>query len=350
MLYAGRILCGVGMGAEGTVHPIYVCELASPAFRGPLAASGVIVITTGVLLSYTLGTFMSWKLCAWVFLSVHVLMAVLVFIIPESPSWMIHKKLYEKAEEALKWLGRDHDEFIGEVELDFKTRMEKVSKRQNGGYQEDDDGEVCCGGGGNVLSNTLSKTTLVPFFIIVSLFLIQNWSGFIVTIMNTVVIFQDARIELNEFQATILVGGVQVVGTFLGTLVLNISGRRPLLLLSSGLCSLFMGLLGTVFFLKEHEPESVIVTSAGSWLPLVCLIGFTFSFTLGLGPVPWVLVGELFPANVRLCSSILKILSTDGLCRSYCAGLSTCCCYTFIFLANYSYPYFVQEIGNYGKI
>ena len=72
MLYAGRVLCGLGMGVEGTVHPVYVCELCSPAYRGPLAASGVIVITAGVLLSYVLGTFISWKLCAWVFLGVHV--------------------------------------------------------------------------------------------------------------------------------------------------------------------------------------------------------------------------------------------------------------------------------------
>ena len=49
------------------------------------------------------------------------------------------------------------------------------------------------------------------------------------------------------------------------------------------------------------------------------LAGFTFSFTLGLGPVPWVLVGEIFPVSVR----------------SACAGVSTCFCFTFIFLANF---------------
>ena len=95
-------------------------------FLGPLAASGVIVITAGVLVSYILGSLISWKICAWIFLSVHILMAILVFVIPESPSWMIHKKLYSKAEEALTWLGRDRDEFLGEVEIDFKTRLEKV--------------------------------------------------------------------------------------------------------------------------------------------------------------------------------------------------------------------------------
>ena len=173
---------------------------------------------------------------------------------------------------------------------------------------------------------------MAPFIIIVTLFLIQNWSGFIVTIMYTVLIFEEAQIDLNEFQATMIIGLVQVVGTTVGTIVLNIAGRRTLLLMSCAGCSLFMGMLGTTFFLKEHEPDSEIVTVAGAWLPLASLIGFTLFFTIGLGPVPWVLVGELYPASVR----------------SYCAGVSTCSCYIFIFLANFSYPYLIQEIGSYG--
>ena len=150
-----------------------------------------------------------------------------------------------------------------------------------------------------IMGRLFCKQTVVPLIIIVILFLIQNWSGFIVTIMYTVVIFEKSKIDIDEFQATILVGCVQVLGTTFGTIILNIVGRRSLLMFSSGLCSLFMGMLGTIFFLKQHEPESVIVTNAGSWLPLACLVGFTFTFTIGLGPVPWVLVGELFPANVR---------------------------------------------------
>ena len=49
---------------------------------------------------------------------------------------------------------------------------------------------------------------------------------------------------------------LQVLGTSLATLLLNVAGRRPLLMISTGLCSLFMGMLGTIFFLKEHEPQS----------------------------------------------------------------------------------------------
>ena len=55
---------------------------------------------------------------------------------------------------------------------------------------------------------------------------------------------------------SVLTSLLQVLGTSLATLLLNVAGRRPLLMVSTGLCSLFMGMLGTIFFLKEHEPQS----------------------------------------------------------------------------------------------
>ena len=106
---------------------------------GPLASSGVIVITAGVLKAYILGTYIHWKLCAWIFLSVQLVLAVLVFIIPESPSWLVHKKYYSRADDALKWLGRDQEEFASEVEQDIQERMSKIVNSQ-GGHRDSDPG------------------------------------------------------------------------------------------------------------------------------------------------------------------------------------------------------------------
>ena len=53
-------------------------------------------------------------------------MAVLVFPIPESPSWLVTKRLYARADRALAWLGRDQEEFATEIEQDLQQRMNKV--------------------------------------------------------------------------------------------------------------------------------------------------------------------------------------------------------------------------------
>ncbi len=57
----GRLLVGLGMGLEGAIHPVYVCELADKKWRGSMAASGVIVITCGLTMAYVIGSFISWR-------------------------------------------------------------------------------------------------------------------------------------------------------------------------------------------------------------------------------------------------------------------------------------------------
>lgn len=56
-----RLVTGVGIGMGGVVQPIYACELAEPGSRGALAASGPIVITFGILLTYVMGSFVHWQ-------------------------------------------------------------------------------------------------------------------------------------------------------------------------------------------------------------------------------------------------------------------------------------------------
>ena len=57
-------------------------------------------------------------------------MAILVCMIPESPSWLLHKRLYERPDEALAWLGMDQEQFVTEVEMDMQHRLEKVENKK----------------------------------------------------------------------------------------------------------------------------------------------------------------------------------------------------------------------------
>ena len=88
-------------------------------------------------------------------------------------------------------------------------------------------------------------------------------------------------------------GSVQVIGATLGSVVVNIAGRRSLLIASTGLCSLSMGLLGTVFFLKKHEPESVIIQ----------VISFGIHSTMIHLFIPgcWVLASPGVPPHFYIC-------------------------------------------------
>ena len=60
-LMAGRFFVGMSLGMEGSIHCMYVCELSSKKYRGPLAASSVIILNLGFLLMYILGSSIHWQ-------------------------------------------------------------------------------------------------------------------------------------------------------------------------------------------------------------------------------------------------------------------------------------------------
>ena len=58
---AGRFFVGLSLGMEGSIHSMYICEIVSKRYRGPMVASGVVVINFGFLLVYILGSFTNWQ-------------------------------------------------------------------------------------------------------------------------------------------------------------------------------------------------------------------------------------------------------------------------------------------------
>ena len=60
-ILAGRFFVGLSLGMEGSIHSMYICEIVSKRYRGPMVASGVVVINFGFLLVYILGSFTNWQ-------------------------------------------------------------------------------------------------------------------------------------------------------------------------------------------------------------------------------------------------------------------------------------------------
>ncbi len=91
-------------------------------------------------------------------------------------------------------------------------------------------------------------------------------------------------------------GVIQVIGCAIATLIVNRVGRKFLLSISLTICSLTMSGMGTTSYFVQQN-QMVSPESALRWLSLVFLIVFVLGFTLGLGPVPWILIGELRPGD-----------------------------------------------------
>lgn len=148
------------------------------------------------------------------------------------------------------------------------------------------------------------KANRTGFFICLALMFFQQFSGINAVIFFSTQIFQAAGSSLDPAISTIIIGVVQVVSTILAALLVERAGRKVLLLQSSIVMSLCLTALGTYFHLKKNGHD----VSALGLIPLVSLMLFIVSFSLGYGPIPWMMMGELLGADVKSIATSITVL------------------------------------------
>jgi len=284
VIYAGRFCTGVCTGISSVVCPVYVAETATPSRRGFLGSCVQLMVTIGVMLVYVLGVSGSWR---WISISciimVVVWMILLVFV-PETPAHYIGQKRYREARESLEWLrGTIH------VDQEYEDILRSVEESAN----------LSAG-----LTDLVSSTNLAPFIISLWLMLGQQFSGMNAVMFYSGKIFEQAGSSLNDNVENIIVGAVQIVATIIAALVMDKAGRRILLNLSSSIMVLSISVLGVYFYIASI-PENKKLAESLDLLPVASLSLFVFAFSIGFGPIPWLMMSELFSPEVKpLASSI----------------------------------------------
>lgn len=154
-----------------------------------------------------------------------------------------------------------------------------------------------------------NKATVKATIVIVGLLCFLSFSGI------NVVIFYLKRILLDSGSKTInpnngqnIVGVIQVIMTFFSSLLVDRAGRRALLLISDVFMAVCIGALGYYFYLKEQGDEFV---EGLGLLPVASLSVYIVVFSVGFGPIPGVMMGELFTPDVKgLALGIICILGS----------------------------------------
>ncbi|XP_065344059.1 facilitated trehalose transporter Tret1-like [Cloeon dipterum] len=272
MLYSGRIICGASGGAFSVAAPVYVSEVAHPSLRGALGALFQLQVVMGVEMAYVIGPLVSvfWLTVISAILPVVTAVAVLIFS-PESPSFLLRKGRTNAAHDSLQWLWGN--------KCDLRTELNEMSR------QVSEERSV------SVKTIFLQKATMIC----VGLMAFQQFSGINAVIFFTEQIFAAAGGSVQGATAAAIVGAVQVGATFLSFLVVDKAGRRPLLLLSATVMAACNTTLGAFFFLKDRGQD---LSSLGM-LPVLAVCLYFLVFSLGFGPVPWIMVGELFAPEVK---------------------------------------------------
>ncbi|XP_011166297.1 facilitated trehalose transporter Tret1 [Solenopsis invicta] len=279
LLIIGRFICGVSGGAFCILTPIYIAEIADRDSRGRLLMYFHLLINCGIMYAFVIAHLLNEYDSAWRYnfiCAVTCLVVALVNLLPESPLGYLMKNNEVKAKNSLKWYrGPTYKDNVEIEELKYlASRSRKITI--------------------NVLKN---RNVTSAFFTCFFAFLIQQLSGVNIMIFNALTLFNvGGSGNLTGSEQTVLIGGVQILSCFLAIGLIDVVGRRTLLIVSSILMGLFLILLGWFYELRNRDPE---YDDIYFWMPPTWTTLFFATFNIGAGPISWALLGDVFPMQIR---------------------------------------------------
>ena len=282
MFYVGRFLTGFS-GAFSVLAPGFITELCQIEIRGALATSMQLMTMLGLLSTYSIGAYIDWRTLTIICSTVPVFSILSLTSIPRSPVFLLTKGLKEDARLSLQFYRgskADVDEELIKLEQSI-TEMKSVEQT----------------GMKKILTD---RTYLKPLILSLMLMMLQQLSGIKFIQSYIFQIFLNAGSHIDSNMSVIIVGVVQVTGTSVSALLVEKFGRRKLLILSEILISIAFWMLGSYCFLQEHFKSYILHLT---WLPLMSIITFSLAYSLGMGPLPWVLNAELFSKEAKASSS-----------------------------------------------
>lgn len=274
-LAIGRVVVGVAIGIASFTAPLYISEVSPPAIRGKLVSLNQLMITLGIVVSYLadygLADKEAWR---WMFGLAAIPALILLiglFFVPESPRWLMSRSQDDQARAVLQRIRESGDVSAELAEIKADLSM------QEGGWRE-------------LLNVSLRR----PLIIGIGLAIFQQFTGINTVIYYAPTIFQLAGLHSASaaILATVGVGVVNVLLTIVALRIIDRVGRRPLLLYGLVGMVISLGVLGAAFLLAGSS-------SIVAWLAVISLALYVACFAIGLGPVFWLLISEIYPLKIR---------------------------------------------------
>ena len=292
MLIGFRFLLGLSVGTASFVSPLFISEVSPPRIRGGLTSFNQMAIVTGILIAYIVnyafkGFPDQWRWMLGVAAIPGAILAVGMLTVPHTPRWLSLTGQQERAREVLERLRS------GDENADVDAELQAVEEAN----QAESDSTF----------RTLFEPRLRAVVVVaVVLALAQQFVGVNTVIYYAPTILSDTGLTNSAALAgTLVVGITNVVFTAIAVLLLDRVGRRALLLTGTAVLLVALVVLGTYF------SSSTLQDNYG-WVALAGLMLFIAGFAIGLGPVFWLMISEIFPTGVRSKAMSLATICNWG--------------------------------------
>ncbi|MSU68344.1 MAG: MFS transporter [Opitutia bacterium] len=276
MFIAARFIGGIGIGISTVAAPLYISEIAPPAYRGRLAGMFQFNIVFGIVMAFLsnaviarIGGEHAWRWMLGIAAVPSVIYAVMCFGLPESPRWLLGRKGDRAAGlKVLQLIEPDSTPAKLEAHADELMAAARAEK--------------------DVASNFWTWRLRVPIALAILVAFFNQLSG-----INAVLYFAPRIFEMTGLgeKAALLqsvgIGITNLVFTFVGLWLIDRLGRRTLLYIGSFGYIVSLGLTAWAFFTQHYA----IVPA--------CIFAFIASHAIGQGAVIWVLISEIFPNRHR---------------------------------------------------
>ena len=333
-----RIIGGAGIGAASMIVPLYIAEIAPPGVRGRLGTFFQLAIVFGLFVSYFSNALINSipALCpewfahpslSYAFIEENwrgmflvgsvpaIIYTLLLFLVPESPRWQL---INGKEEMARKTLNKLLDSKEVEREL---ADIRMASQQETGALRE-----------------LFSSRIRFGIVIAVLLMFFSQFTGINAVMYFGNEVFKDAGFskDFSFWLQTIAIGVTNIVFTVIAIWKIDQWGRKSLLKIGTPALLFLLAAITLFFFVKRMggiNEQTLLI------LPVLMVL-FVGAFAMSWGPVPWVVVAEIFPAKIRgravavgtmtiwascfLVAQTFPILSNRGGPEA-CFGLYTLC-------------------------
>lgn len=291
-----RLIGGFSVGAASVLAPAYISEVAPAKMRGTLSSIQQIAIITGLfaafLSNYMIAQaaggstkmfawgFEAWRWMFWVELIFNVLFFFALLLIPESPRFLVAVGKKEKSIAVLRRL------MGNQAEAKYKEISETIATDHRPSLKD------LLGPKGGIRPIVWLGIGLAAF---------QQFTGINIIFYYGAVLWQSAGFtEADSLLINVISSALSILACFIATFSIDKIGRKPMLLIGSVGMAVTLGVMSIVFLTSAQTAGGNLkLTGLSGPIALVAGNLFVMFFNFSWGPVMWVMLGEMFPNQMR---------------------------------------------------
>ncbi|XP_037083900.1 facilitated trehalose transporter Tret1-like [Pollicipes pollicipes] len=312
VILAGRMLVGVSIGVCRGLSVTHVGEISSVSVRGYLTTLLIVSGCLGITCTFIFGWLLGWRYtCLVIGIAPMTLQFLTSLMLPRSARWLISKG--HSLEEAKRSMRFYHGQ-------DYNVDKQIEAIQQSLGEAHKHDATPL-----QVLFQLKHRHNLIPFSLILALYVFFVFSGAFTATAFAPVVFKDVGGFTNPYLGSIFVGIARTITTILFSVIMERFERKTLLKINGVLGAVACLVCGCYFYYSEQLIDY-------GWIALVAILVIVCSMSAGISPLMSVLLSELLPNTIRA--------ELSGVCMLFYGTAN----FTMVF----SFPLAVSSLGMYG--